>query len=39
VLFVIAEYWPFIVISLVAGIIVGWLFREPAAPAAEEDEA
>ncbi len=36
-IFVITEYWPFIVISLVAGIIVGWLFRNPVR-AAEEDE-
>lgn len=36
-LFVISEYWPFIVISLIAGIIVGWLFRRPAILVEEDD--
>jgi hypothetical protein len=39
VIFLVTEYWPFIVISLAAGVIVGWLFRNPDEPAAEEDEA
>lgn len=30
VLYLIAQYWPFVVIALVLGVATGWLVRAPA---------
>ncbi len=28
-LYVIVSYWPFLLLSLLAGVVVGWWFQDP----------